>query len=62
MTTPKPKASWFDVITPDLLSRLGAATPSHVEDYGRDGFSVCTERHPGEEPPDAAITIISRVR
>jgi hypothetical protein len=63
MNTPKPKASWFDLITPALLGRIGGA-PSSREgaDYAQQGNSICTSRHPGNEPPDEAITTIARIR
>ena len=59
----KPKsANWRASITDDVLSRAGTSMASRVESYGRDGFSVATERHPGDEPPDSAVQVIARIR
>jgi hypothetical protein len=56
-------ANWLASITDDVLSRVATPVASHVETYGDGGgFSVCTERHPGNEPPDKAITVIGRIR
>jgi hypothetical protein len=65
MTEPnKPKSpNWFANITPEILGRVGTPGPGHVETHGPGGgFSVATEQHPGDAPPDAAITVISRMR
>jgi hypothetical protein len=60
MTETKTSKSWFDQITPAVLGR---ASPSRREgaDYAQSG-SVCTSRHPGDEPPDEVITTIARIR
>jgi hypothetical protein len=55
--------NWLSVITDDVLFRVGSPVAGHVETHGPGGgFSVCTERHPGAEPPGDAITAITRIR
>jgi hypothetical protein len=60
----KPKsANWLSLIDDNILGRVGTATPAGLETHGPGGgFSVCTERHLGNEPPDEAVTIIARIR
>jgi hypothetical protein len=56
------KSNWLSLITPEVLGRT-SARPSSSEgaDYAQAG-SICTQRHPGNEPPDSAIHVIARIR
>jgi hypothetical protein len=60
-TTKTNKSNWLDQITPSLLGRIGSAPANMGADYAQTG-SICTSRHSGSEPPDSAITVISRIR
>jgi len=61
--TSKPSTkSWFSLITPAVLGRVGARSAGEGADYAQQGGSICTARHDGDEPPDEAITVISRIR